>query len=192
MKTKQMVLTALFMGIVFVMGLWPQLGFIQLGPLVQVTIIHIPVIIGGIFLGSKSGLLIGLAFGFGSFMNSMSSGVLFAPVFANPLVSIVPRMIFGYSVHYIYSLFKKVIRKNTLLTYGLTAALATIFHSLMVVPLMFIFGMNNANISSFINGQFGGSILTFVVGIFIGNSLMEVVASTVIAPLILQALDKIE
>ena len=42
MKTKQMVLTALFMGIVFVMGLWPQLGFIQLGPLVQVTIIHIP------------------------------------------------------------------------------------------------------------------------------------------------------
>ena len=51
MKTKQLVFTALFMAIVFVLGLWPQLGFIQLGPFVQVTIIHVPVIIGAIFLG---------------------------------------------------------------------------------------------------------------------------------------------
>src|SRR5699024_4385122 len=100
MKTKDLVFTALFMGIVFMLGLWPNLGFIAIGP-ISVTIIHIPVIIGAIFLGSTSGLLIGLAFGIGSFINSMSSGVIFAPVFANPVVSILPRVVFGFVTYYI-------------------------------------------------------------------------------------------
>lgn len=189
MKTKQMVFTALFMAIVFVMGLWPQLGFIQIVPTVQVTIIHIPVIIGSIFLGSRSGALIGLAFGISSFVNSMSSGVLFAPVFANPLVSILPRIIFGWSVHYIYTFFKMLFKNKEALSYALSAGVATLFHSLMVVPLLYVFGLNNPGIANVISGQ---SIFAFIGAILFGNALLEIAASVVIAPIILAALNRIQ
>ncbi|NLC64677.1 MAG: ECF transporter S component [Erysipelothrix sp.] len=192
MKTKQLVFTALFMAIVFVMGLWPQLGFIQLGPFVQVTIIHVPVIIGSIFLGAYSGVLIGLAFGIGSFMNSMSSAVLFAPVFANPLVSVLPRIIFGWATHYIYQGVSKVIKNKKTLTYGVSAGIATLLHSAMVIPLLFLFGMGQSGIATFINDSFGGSMLTFVIGIFTANSLLEIAAAVIITPIILNALNRIE
>ncbi|HLV49984.1 MAG TPA: ECF transporter S component [Erysipelothrix sp.] len=192
MKTKQLVFTALFMAIVFVLGLWPQLGFIQLGPFVQVTIIHVPVIIGAIFLGPQSGVLIGLAFGIGSFINSMSSAVIFAPVFANPLVSVLPRMIFGWSVYYIYAFFKRLFKNKKTLGYGMAAGVSTLFHALMVVPLLFFFGMGQSGVAAYLTDSFGASIINFIGAIFVANTLMEVAVAVIIAPIILGALNRIQ
>lgn len=190
MKTKDLVFTALFMGIVFMLGLWPNLGFIAIGP-ISVTIIHIPVIIGAIFLGSTSGLLIGLAFGVGSFFNSMSSGVLFAPVFANPLVSILPRAIFGYITYYIYKLVRTLF-KNETVSYGVSAGVATLAHAAMVVPLLFYFGLNHESIAGAIQTVYQGKVFLFIAGIFMANTLMEMIAAIVLVPIVLKALNKIK
>lgn len=189
MKTKDLVFTALFMGIVFMLGLWPNLGFIEIGP-ISVTIIHIPVIIGAIFLKQKSGALIGLAFGLGSFMNSLSAGVLFAPVMTNPLVSVLPRIIFGFITYYIYLLVSKMF-KNKSLTYAVTGGLATLAHSMMVVPLLYYFGLRVGNIAEAINAVYQGKILLFIAGIFVTNTILEMIASIIVVPLVLNALDKI-
>lgn len=189
MKTKDLVFTALFMGIVFMLGLWPNLGFIEIGP-ISVTIIHIPVIIGAIFLGSKSGILIGLAFGIGSFMNSMTSGVLFAPVFANPLVSVLPRIIFGFVTYYIYKAVSTVI-KNKTIQYGVSAGLATLTHTLMVLPLLFYFGLGQTGIKTVLENAYGGQILKFIIGVLIANGLLEMLAAILIVPIVLKALDKV-
>ena len=189
MKTKDLVFTALFMGIVFMLGLWPNIGFIAIGP-VSVTLIHVPVIIGAIFLGSTSGLLIGLAFGLGSFINSMSSGVIFAPVFANPLVSILPRIIFGFGTYYIYKMVS-VFVKNKTVNYSISAALATIFHALLVVPLLFYVGLGHESIATAINTVYQGKVLLFIGGIFMANTLFETIASIILVPLVLKALDKV-
>ncbi len=189
MKTKDLVFTALFMGIVFMLGLWPNIGFIAIGP-ISVTVIHIPVIIGAIFLGSTSGLLIGFAFGLGSFFNSMSSGVIFAPVFANPLVSILPRMIFGFGTYYIYK-GVSIIIKNKPINYAVTAGLSTIFHAAMVVPLLFYVGLGHETIATAINSLYQGKVALFIAGIFVANTLLETIASILLVPIVLKALNKI-
>lgn len=190
MKTKDLVFTALFMAIVFMLGLWPNLGFIAIGP-ASITIVHIPVIIGAIFLGAKSGLLIGLAFGLGSFFNSMSSGVLFAPIFANPIVSVLPRIVFGFLTYYVYKLVSVFIKQESV-SYGVSAALATLLHSAMVVPLLFYFGMNNPNIAGALVQFYQGKLFLFIAGIFMANTLMEMIAATVLVPIVLKALNRIE
>lgn len=190
MKTKDLVFTSLFMGIVFMLGLWPNLGFIAIGP-INVTIIHIPVIIGAIFLGAGSGALIGFAFGLGSFINSMSSGVLFAPVFTNPLVSVLPRVVFGFVTYYIYKLVTVVI-KNETVSYGVSAGLATIIHAAMVVPLLFYFGLNHGAIANMIESVYQGKVFVFILGIFMANTVMEAVAAIVLVPIVLKALKRIE
>ena len=56
-NTRQLSLTALFVALVFLLGLTP-LGLITLG-FINVTILCLPVIVGTILLGLKTGLLLG-------------------------------------------------------------------------------------------------------------------------------------
>lgn len=65
-KTQDMVKLALFSGIIVVLSLTP-LGYIPLG-VIKATTIHIPVILGSILLGWKSGAVLGGLFGLTSFM----------------------------------------------------------------------------------------------------------------------------
>ena len=57
-KTKKMVLTAMFTAIIIAMAFVPYMGYIPLG-FMNATIIHIPVIIGAIILGPKTGAFLG-------------------------------------------------------------------------------------------------------------------------------------
>ena len=64
-KTYEMVLTALFAAIIVIMAFTP-FGYIPLG-VINATIIHIPVILGALFLGPKIGASLGFIFHFGVF-----------------------------------------------------------------------------------------------------------------------------
>lgn len=192
MKTKELVFTALFMGIVFVMSMFKNLGFIDIGPFVSVTVIHIPVIIGAIYLGTRGGSFIGLAFGVASFINSMSSPAIFAPVFANPVVSVLPRIAFGMMIYPIYKLFSKLFKNKKSVAYAFTAATTTLLHTLIVVPLMFYFGMSNPDISGFVTQTFGNTVFSFVWGVLIANGLMEMLIAAIIVPLVMRSLDRLE
>lgn len=193
MKTKELVLTALFMGIVFMLSLWPQVGFIALTPAINVTIVHIPVIVGGILLGKRGGLLVGIAFGVGSLINALSSPTLFAPLFINPIVSILPRALFGIVVGITYNTVKKlpVIKSKRMLQTGITAAISTLLHACMVVPLLYVFGLNNPNIASMLSSSYGLSFFLFVGGVLISNTLLEVGVATIMVPLIVRAFDTV-
>lgn len=68
-KTKRLTLTALFVALVFLLGLTP-LGLIPLG-FINVTILCIPVIVGALLLGWQTGLLLGFFFGTASLMSVM-------------------------------------------------------------------------------------------------------------------------
>ena len=60
-QTLHIVLTALFIALVLLLGLTP-IGLIPLG-FINVTILCVPVIVGTLFLGLKTGLVLGLCFG---------------------------------------------------------------------------------------------------------------------------------
>ena len=62
MKTKDMVVVALFAAIIIVMACVPFLGYIPLG-VINATIIHVPVIIASVVLGPRKGAFLGGVFG---------------------------------------------------------------------------------------------------------------------------------
>lgn len=112
MKTKEiqdLTLASIFAGIILMMSLIPQVGFITLMPGVSIVLVHIPVLIGVFLLPRKYGVLLGLFFGLGSLIASFiyaSQPIDLA--FRNPLVSVLPRIIFAFVAYYIYLGLKKI------------------------------------------------------------------------------------
>lgn len=91
LSVRRMAVAGLLAAISFVMGyVFPVLGFIPVPTAAgRATIMHIPAIIGGIAEGPLVGTFIGLMFGLLSFLTATS------PAFADPLISILPRLFIG-------------------------------------------------------------------------------------------------
>ncbi|MBO6129354.1 MAG: ECF transporter S component [Pseudobutyrivibrio sp.] len=135
----ELILTALFAAIVIVMAVTP-LGFIPL-VVINATTIHIPVIIGSIFLGPKKGAFLGFVFGFTSFLKSTlapasMSAFVFSPVIAvstlspegaaatvavvlkSLFIAFVPRILIGVVPYFVYVGIKKAIGSDKKVVYG--------------------------------------------------------------------------
>ncbi|NCB30849.1 MAG: ECF transporter S component [Clostridia bacterium] len=69
--TRSLVLYALFIALIFLLGLTP-VGYIML-PLAAITTVHIPVIIGGYVFGPKGGSLLGFFFGLTSLIRCFTT-----------------------------------------------------------------------------------------------------------------------
>ncbi|MFB0918300.1 MAG: ECF transporter S component [Clostridiaceae bacterium] len=135
-KTRKLVYNAMIMAIIIIMSVVPFLGFIQIPP-VAVTLVHIPVIIGGILFGLKSSLLFATTFGLSSLFVAMTRGAATDVLFINPMVSVVPRIIFGFAIVLIYNLVKNT-NMSEQVKIGITAFLSSFIHSLIVIAALFI------------------------------------------------------
>lgn len=100
-----LVLTSVFAAIILVMSFIPFLGFITIGP-VSMTIIHIPVLIGVFLLPKKYSWMLGLFFGLGSFIRSFANTGVLDPAFQNPLVSVLPRVLFAVVAAWLFEFFR--------------------------------------------------------------------------------------
>ncbi len=137
-KTYELVLTALFVAIIVVMASTP-LGYIPL-VVINATTLHIPVIIGSLFLGPKKGGFLGGVFGLTSFVKSSltptPSAFAFSPVaaltmlphdtvgqaialvFKSTFIAIVPRILIGVVPYFVYIGIKKAISSEKKVVYG--------------------------------------------------------------------------
>lgn len=125
-KTYELVLTALFTAIIIIMAFTP-LGYIPL-VVINATIIHIPVILGALFLGPKKGAFLGFVFGLTSFINNTFKAVtpsafVFSPILAANVVGVsgifkslyicfVPRILVGVIPYYVYLLVRMLLRNG--------------------------------------------------------------------------------
>lgn len=125
-KTYELVLTALFTAIIVIMAFTP-LGYIPL-VVINATIIHIPVILGALFLGPKKGAFLGFVFGLTSFINNTfkaatASAFVFSPVLAYNVVGVsgifkslyicfVPRILVGVVPYFVYILIRKALKSE--------------------------------------------------------------------------------
>lgn len=127
--TFELVLTSMFIGIILILSLVPQLGFITILPGVSLTIVHIPTLIGIFLLKPRSALILGITFGLGSLMASYIYAVNPTDLaFQNPLVSVLPRALFGLLAYYIFYGLKKIekLKFGNTLIFGIVS-LITIF-----------------------------------------------------------------
>ena len=123
-KNYELVLTALFTAIIIIMAFTP-LGYIPLF-VINATIIHIPVILGALFLGPKKGAFLGFVFGLTSFFNNTfrpatASAFVFSPVLAYNVAGVpgifkslyicfVPRILVGIVPYFVYLLIRYLLR----------------------------------------------------------------------------------
>ncbi len=198
-RTYELTLTSVLLGLVILLAAVPSLGYIQLPFFpVSITIIHIPVLIAGVFGSRKMTIYLGLAFGLSSLAVALTRSSMFLdPLFTSPLVSVLPRLILGLILIDLLKLtnITKRLEKTKLLSLALYFFIATIIHSVLVLAAMYytaktgwyidILGTKDI-ISEWILTE--TAPIKFVYGIVISNGLFEAIFATVIGVPIAKAL----
>ncbi len=147
---KAVVLTALLSALCLIFGL-TMIGYIPIGP-IQITIMCVPVIIGTVMLGKKTGLFVGLflgfLFGFTSFMQIF--------IYPNPLygvllvdwlswikiiaVCFVPRMVIPVTVYFTYNALMKKLNneKREFIAVGVSAGVGSLTNTVLFLGLFWL------------------------------------------------------
>ena len=190
MSTKRLVLYALFIGLIFFLGLTPW-GLIPLG-FINVTVLCIPTIVGTLVLGIKAGFLFGFFFGTASLMSvlglsmvppSMLAGALLAqnPLFA-VLMCYVPRLLVPVTTHLVYRLLNR--GGNPKRLSAIPAAVAgSLTNTIFYLGLMLLFYS--------LSGLDYTPVLTIIGGAGIIAGTTEAIAAAVIATPTVIALNKL-
>ena len=187
MKNKQLkdfVLLALFVALIVLLGFTP-LGLIPLG-FINVTILCVPVIVGTLFMGWKSGLILGLAFGLTSFISALikPSALVATLMAASPLcvavMSILPRLCVPLAAWGLYSVMR---RDNEHLATIVASIAGSITNTVLYLGLMLLFYVLNGIDAAPVLGLIGGTAL-------IAGS-CEAIAAAILCTPILAALRRV-
>ncbi len=131
-------LTGIFGALSVVLSVTP-LGYISIGGLLAITIMHIPVILVTIFGGLVPGLGVGLIFGVTSLVRTVMTGGGTSPFFMNPMVSIVPRLLIPVFTWGFIRLFGMIPKMPKVVTGTLAAAVGTFTNTFFVMGSIYVF-----------------------------------------------------
>ena len=191
-RIRQLTLAGFFIAIQVIMTLTP-VGYIPIGP-INVTTMHIPVILAGIFLGTSYGALTGFVFGLTSMLRAtFSPGItsfLFSPFitvggihgnFFSLLIVFGPRIFLGWFSGKLFRLLRK--KTGPLPACAVSAAVNTMIHTLLVMGMIWLFfGEPYARALGIPANQ----VAAVVIGVITSNGILETVLAAVVVP----ALDK--
>ncbi|NTU80690.1 MAG: ECF transporter S component [Chloroflexales bacterium] len=160
LNTRQIVTAGVLGAIAIVLSV-TRLGYIPVPNLSgDATILHVPVIIGAVLEGPLVGSLVGLIFGIFSLIQG-------GPLFANPLISVVPRILIGITSWLAYRSLQKV---NEDLAAATAGVVGTLTNTILVVGGLVLFGL----------------IPAAVVVTIIPQALVELVLAAILTPLVVR------
>jgi uncharacterized membrane protein len=126
LNTRRIVISGVLGAIAILLG-WTRIGYIPVPNLsANATIMHIPAIIGGVMEGWLVGMIIGGLFGLSSF------ALATIPLFKNPIVAILPRLLIGVIAALSYKALKK---NNEYLALVVAAIVGTLTNTILVLGL---------------------------------------------------------
>lgn len=134
LETRQITMIGMLFAVTIVLGA-TGLGFIPVPPF-KTTIMHIPVIIGGIVGGPIVGGLLGLLFGIFSIIQAINTPMPGSFIFMNPIVAVLPRVLIGIVAYYVYVLARRKSEKVGVFL-GIVAGSYT--NTIGVVGMIYIF-----------------------------------------------------
>ncbi|OEH89232.1 hypothetical protein ATO00_12620 [Loigolactobacillus coryniformis subsp. coryniformis] len=172
----------MFVAIIIIQNFVPLFGYIPLG-LLDLTTIHITVIIAAIILGPKDGALVGGAWGLITFIRAFTSPTSpLAPlVFTNPVVSIVPRILIGLVAGWLFIWLQHKIKRTPAMM--LAALVGALVNTILVLGLIYLFYRTPAVAQAYGTAdvsRLGGLLLVVVAT----NGIPEAILAAVVAPLI--------
>ncbi|MBW4803194.1 ECF transporter S component [Loigolactobacillus coryniformis] len=181
-KAYRISILAMFIAIIIIQNFVPLFGYIPLG-LLDLTTIHITVIIAAIILGPKDGALVGGAWGLITFIRAFTSPTSpLAPlVFTNPVVSIVPRILIGLVAGWLFIWLQRKIKRTPAMM--LAALVGALVNTILVLGLIYLFYRTPAVAQAYGTAdvsRLGGLLLVVVAT----NGIPEAILAAVVAPLI--------
>lgn len=188
-KIFSMTAAALLVALVFLFGMTP-VGLIPLG-FINITVLCVPVIIGTITLGIRSGLLLGFCFGTASTMSMIGISLtppsaLASALFAvSPLCALImcylPRLLVPAVTALVYRLFERS-KKKQALSVSVAAAAGSLTNTVFYLGLMLLFYA--------VNGLDTSSILALIAGTGLIAGTLEAIAAALICVPVIKALSK--
>lgn len=197
-NTKSLTLIGVLLAIELILAFTP-LGFIPLG-FTKATTIHIPVIIGAIFLGPVAGGILGLGFGVMSVIintiNPSITSFVFSPFitisdvhgnFYSLIIAIVPRVLIGVVAYYIYRLISKV-GGSKVVAYATAGVIGSLTNTFLVMGGIYIFfGEQYAAAKNMaFNALFG--VIMGVIGV---NGIPEAIVAGILVAMICKVLGNV-
>ena len=178
-KTRDIAIAAIFLSLILIFVLVPMptpigvsMAFVPL----------IAVILAADVQGLGMGLFAGTAFGIASLCNAFLHPSLLAPIFYNPMVSIVPRMVIPVTAYFSFKLMKKLLKKrsedtSTYIASTVSSVVAVVTNTSLVLSMMAAFNFGKTFESTTINAAFFGGLL----GV---NFVFEIAICAFVAPIV--------
>ena len=195
MKKKQIVyLTqlALLSAIVWLMAFTP-IGYLRTAGL-EITFIMIPVIVGGIVLGPAAGAILGLQFGFSSFiqcfgLSAFGSALLAINPFGTFVVCVVSRTLMGVLVGIIFRALHRADKTPSgILLFSVSSLCGALLNTIFFMALLLAFFWNSEFIQSVSVDLGASNVLLFIV-LFVGiNGAVEAAVCFVLGTAISKAI----
>lgn len=179
-KTFRSVLIALFCAIIIVQNFVPFFGYIPVGPL-NLTTIHVTVIIAAIVLGPRDGAIVGGVWGLITFIRAYvwPTSPLATIVFVNPLVSVVPRILIGVVAGYAFIFLRNKIKKVPAMC--VASILGAMTNTILVLGLIYLLyrGQSQALYSLDVK-----ALLPYLLGVIGTNGVPEAILAGIVGPAI--------
>lgn len=143
-KIRDLVYLSMLMAIILIIAFVPNIGLIRIGP-ISFTLIHIPVLVATIYLNKRLGVLTGAIFGISTMIVAYTQ-ITEIPftidfLFRDPLIAIVPRILFPFLTALLYENLKNYI-KDDYINVFISAVVGSFIHSVLVLSALFFQFMN--------------------------------------------------
>ncbi|MCM6765312.1 ECF transporter S component [Weissella paramesenteroides] len=186
-KSRHLVLTALFIAIVLLQSIVPWLGTLPLGAFAigaAVTIITYTVAIGAMILGPKTGALLGFVWGAYSLWHAWSSvPSIGALIFRNPITALVPRIMVGFLIGYLY---QKFVQHRELKKQGpwlvVLGGFSALINTTLVLLITWVsFKVMDTSFTGIPSTNLAQWLIVSIAGF---NGIFEIIAGAILVPLI--------
>ena len=189
-RVKEMALYAVFIALIAIESFTP-IGFIPIGTS-SITTLHVLVILMAFLTDTKGGFVAGLTFGICSLLRAVIAPASATDIlFRNPLVSILPRVIFGLlaglTASYLNKKFGDSLAKKTVLIV-VSSVVLTFIHTALVLPMMYLFAPSIPEFSNFWNEN---TFIVFFWGVLVANGFLEMLVAGIIVPICTIPLNKV-
>ena len=179
-KLNRLVICALFAALIVVMTFTPYLGYITVG-IIEITTLHMVVILGAAVLGAKYGAVLGGVWGLTCIVRAFQFGII---PFQNPMVSLVPRIIVGIVAGVVFLLLSKTKCKKPI-ALGLSALLGTLTNTVLVLSSLQLFGGFEV-----LFGDAAKTIDVIIATLISTNGLIELIGAVIVVPVLYMATEK--
>ncbi|MBP3710487.1 MAG: ECF transporter S component [Treponema sp.] len=187
-RNRTIALTGALCALVVILGMPPvSLGMIRIGPHASITIMHIPVLLAAMLIANTAGLVSGVVVGavFGIFsliINAISPSGALSPLFVNPGVSVLPRMMLGVVAWFLWKLINLIPHLPKPVAAAITAFISTFAHTCMVIGALYVFAFRG--VFEVMNGRGYFAVMAAL----LPNAIVEAIGAAIVCTAVIGAM----